>query len=165
MSNFFVERLLHALGSKGYDNICRRSVQTAVLYEAHRCIADKIPTMRPFQRKIAFFDQARALLEATGLTQQQQLEVMWRTGTSKEALNPETAWKRFKLIEKELEKISEKVKPLCKIGKSHDDVMKEYVSLQFVSTQMKNARAGSGNQSSVECLNSCFYMITIVFDT
>ena len=126
--------LLHALGSNGYDNVCRRSVQTAVLYEAHRCIADKIPTMRPFQRKIAFFDQARALLEATGLTPQQQLEVMWRTGTSKEALNPETAWKRFKLVEKELEKISEKVKPLCKVGKSHDDVMKEYIYLQFVST-------------------------------
>lgn len=130
----FVARLMQALGGRGYDSVHRRSVQTVVLYEAHRCIADNLATMRPFQRKIAVFDQAQALLEATNLSPQQRAEVMWRTATSKESLNPQTAWKRVKLIDKELEKICEKVKPLCKDGKSHDDVVNEYVTLQFVST-------------------------------
>jgi hypothetical protein len=142
---------MQTLGEKGYDNASRRSVQTAILYEAHRCIADKLPTMRPFQRKIAFFDQARALLEATALSPQQQSEIMWRTGTSKESLNSETAWKRLKLVEKELENISEKVKPLCKDGKSHDDVVDEFVVQQFVSVLLMDAR-GRCDAKTRECL-------------
>lgn len=129
----FVDRLKSALGGHDYDTSLRRSVQTAVLYEAHRCIADKMPSMRPFQRKVAFYDQAKALLEATGFQPHQQIEIMWRTGTSKEPLTPESAWKRVRLVEKELEKIRDKVKPLCEEGKSHDDIVNEFIQQQFVS--------------------------------
>jgi len=129
----FTERLKAALGHQGYDSSVRRSVQTALLYEAYRCIADKIPSMRPFQRKAAFYDQAQALLEATDFLPHHQIEIMWRTGTSKETLTPETAWKRVRLVEKELEKIREKVKPLCAEHKSHDTIVNEYIQQQFVS--------------------------------
>lgn len=89
--------------------------------------------MRPFQRKIAFYDQVTALLEATGLSEQDRIQVLWRTGTSQEALTPTTAWKRMKLVEKEVDKIREKIRPLCKPGKSHKAIMKEFIQLQFVS--------------------------------
>lgn len=129
----FVDRLKSALGGVSYDPTKRRSVQSAILYEAYRCIEDKLPSMKPFQRKIAFYDQARALLEATGFAPQDQIEIMWRTATSREALTPDSAWKRVRLVEKEVERIRDKVKPLCEEGKSHDDVIKEFIQQQFVS--------------------------------
>lgn len=79
----FQERLKHAIGARGYEHCMRRSVQTVILFEAHRCISDKLPSLRPFQRKLAFFDQAMALLEGTNLLPHQKDEVMWRTGTSR----------------------------------------------------------------------------------
>jgi hypothetical protein len=129
----FVQRLKEALGDRGYQSYARRSVQTAILYEANRCLSDQLPSMRPFQRKLAFYDQAKALLEATGFSPQQQTEIMWRTGTSREVLNPDSAWKRAKLVEKELEKIREKVKPLCMDGKTHNEIVDEYIQQQYVS--------------------------------
>ena len=129
----FVQRLKDALGDRGYQSYARRSVQTAILYEANRCLGDQLPSMRPFQRKLAFYDQAKALLEATGFSPQQQTEIMWRTGTSREVLNPDSAWKRAKLVEKELEKIRDKVKPLCVDGKTHNEIIDEYIQQQYVS--------------------------------
>ncbi len=129
----FVERLKEALGERGYESYTRRSVQTAILFEALRCLCDQLPAMRPFQRKLAFYDQAKALLGATGFSSQQQTEIMWRTGTSREVLNPESAWKRAKLVEKEVEKIRDKVKPLCGVGKSHHAIVDEYIQQQYVS--------------------------------
>jgi len=127
----FQERLKQAIGARGYEQSMRRSVQTVILYEAHRCIADKLPSLRPFQRKLAFFDQAMALVEGAGFLPHQREEIMWRTGTSREPMQPETAWKRMKLIEKEVEKVAEKARPLCVIGKSHDDVCNEFIQQQY----------------------------------
>lgn len=127
----FVQRLKDALGDRGYQSYARRSVQTAILYEANRCLCDQLPSMRPFQRKLAFYDQAKALLESTGFSSQQQTEIMWRTGTSREVLNPDSAWKRAKLVEKELEKIRDKVKPLCVDGKTHNEIIDEYIQQQY----------------------------------
>lgn len=142
----FVERLKQALGDRGYESYTRRSIQTAILYEAHRCLCDQLSSMRPFQRKLAFYDQAKALLEATGFSSQQQTEIMWRTGTSREVLNPDSAWKRAKLVEKELDKIRDKVKPLCVDGKSHHDIVDEYIQQQYVSGTLVLVSA---------CTNSC----------
>ena len=89
----FQERFKQALGPRGYEQCMRRSVQTVILYEAHRCIASRLSSLRPFQRKLAFFDQALALLAQSDLLPHQREEVMWRTGTSKESMQPETAWK------------------------------------------------------------------------
>jgi hypothetical protein len=87
--------------------------------------------LRPFQRKLAFWDQALAIMEATDIRAHQKEEIMWRTGTSKEAMQPETAWKRMKLIEKEVEKVAAKVLPICGPGKNHEDVVAEYIQEQF----------------------------------
>lgn len=129
----FQDRFKQTIGERGYETSMRRSIQTVILYEAHRCIANRLPSMRPFQRKLAFFDQVQALVDATGFMPHQRQEIMWRTGTSKEAMNAETAWKRLKLIEKEIEKLQEKIKPLCEDGRGHDEIMNSFVQQQFVS--------------------------------
>ena len=49
-------------------------------------------------------------------------------------MQPDTAWKRMKLIEKEVEKLIEKIKPLCVDGKSHEDVCRDYIRQQYVSS-------------------------------
>ena len=89
--------------------------------------------MRPFQRKLAFFDQANALVEATEMLPHQKEEIMWRTGTSKEPMQPDTAWKRMKLIEKEIKALAEKIKPLWVEDKNHEDVCNEFIQQQYVS--------------------------------
>lgn len=132
----FMDRFKLAIGERGYEPAMRRSIQTVVLYEAHRCIASRMPSMRPFQRKVAFFDQAKAILEATGFMPHQQEEIMWRTGTSKEAMNAETGWKRLKLIEKEINSLRARIRPFCEEGKSHDDVVNQYIQQQFVSVHV-----------------------------
>ena len=121
------------MGPRGYENCMRRSVQTVVLYEAHRCIADRLSSLRPFQRKLAFWDQAMALVDAIDLLPHQKDEIMWRTGTSKEPMQPETAWKRMKLIEKEIEKIQEKIRPLVSEERTHKETCDLYVQQQYVS--------------------------------
>jgi hypothetical protein len=130
----FQEKLKEAIGEKGYDNGMRRSVQTVILYEANRMIKDKLNALRPFQRKLAFFDQALALVdELDCLPSPHREEVLWRTASSKEQMEAETAWKRMKMIEKDVEKMAEKIKPLCTSGKGHDEVCSEYVQKLYVS--------------------------------
>lgn len=129
----FQARLKEVIGPRGYENSMRRSVQSVILYEAHRCIADRLPSLRPFQRKLAFWDQCVALVQTIDLLPHQRDEIMWRTGTSKEHMQPETAWKRMKLIEKELEKLKEKVEPFCDGRKSHTEVCDAFIQEQFVS--------------------------------
>lgn len=110
----------------------RRSVQSVILYEARRCISNQLPSLRPFQRRIAFWDQAVALIKQSDLLPHHREEIMWRTGTSKALMEPETAWKRMKIIEKELEKlINEKVKPCYREGMAHDQLCKEFIQRVF----------------------------------
>lgn len=120
-------------GPQGYENCMRRSLQTIVLYEANRCISSALPTLRPFQRKLAYLDMANALVDSLAcLMPHQKAEVLWRTGTSKEPMNPETAWKRRKLLNKELDNIKDAITPLL-TGRSHDEAIDAYIQLQFVS--------------------------------
>eukprot|EP00980_Cylindrotheca_fusiformis_P012898 scaffold3211_cov120-Cylindrotheca_fusiformis.AAC.6 len=128
----FQERFKEALGPRGYESCMRRSVQTVILYEAYRCIGTKLLTLRPFQRKIALWDQAVALVKQSDLLPHQREEVLWRTGTSKALLDSDTAWKRLKVSEKELDKlVNEKVKPIYKIGQTHEELCKEFIQKQF----------------------------------
>lgn len=128
------DRLIRVLGPRGFENSLRRPIQTIVLYEANRCVGPLIPSLRPFQRKIAYWDMANALVNSlTFLMPHQKVEVMWRTATSKEPMNPETAWKRRKLLNKEMEKIASEVRPLMVEGKSHDEAVDLYIQQQFES--------------------------------
>jgi len=128
------EARLNALfGAQGYENCMRRSLQTIILYEANRCISSALSSLRPFQRKLAYIDMANALVDSLeGLLSHQKAEVLWRTGTSKEPMNAETAWKRRKLLNKELENIRAAVSPLLP-NRTHDQAIDAYVQVQFES--------------------------------
>ena len=85
----------------------------AILYEAKRCVAGRLPSLRPFQRKAAFMGQAFALLDSLDfLYPHQKAEILWRTASSKEQLDAEVAWKRAKCVEKELDDLAEKSRHL-----------------------------------------------------
>jgi len=145
----FHERLHLAISEYGgeYDPVMRRSFQTVLMFEANRCLKDKLPALRPFQRKLAVFDQARFLLEEisgetslVGLkTRAKQEEIMWRTGTSKEPLNPETMWSRATRLTKDVEKVADQVREFIKekladsnnktvkASSTHEDVYRLFV--------------------------------------
>lgn len=116
------DRLKAAIGPRGYENCMRRSLQTVILYEAKRCIAHRLSSLRPFQRKAAYMDQANALLESLDfLYPHQKTEVLWRTASSKETLDSEIAWKREKGIEKSFLELSKKIKGFMPKAKTHND--------------------------------------------
>lgn len=133
----FHERLHQAISEYGgeYDPVMRRSFQTVLMFEANRCLKDKLPALRPFQRKLAVFDQAKFLLDEisgetslVGLkTRARQEEIMWRTGTSKESLNPESMWSRATRLTKDVEKVAEQVREFIKdkLADSNDKKIKE----------------------------------------
>lgn len=130
----FLDRFKQAVGVRGYEPNLRRSIQTVLLYEANRCIESRLKDMRPFQRKLALYDQLTALVEMIDFfLPHHKEEVMWRTGTSKEAMTADVAWKRMKLIEKELESVRYKIEPLWSSDKTHEMVMNEFIQKQFVS--------------------------------
>ena len=113
----------------------RRSIQSAVIFEAYRSLEDQLPTMRPFQRKVAVLDQAKALVDAMGadvVPPHQRVEILWRTMSSKEHLDSEAIWKRAKTIEKELKLLAERIQPHWAPGKEHSETVNEYVQRQYV---------------------------------
>ena len=96
----------------------------AILYEAKRCVAGRLPSLRPFQRKAAFMGQAFALLDSLDfLYPHQKAEILWRTASSKEQLDAEVAWKRAKCVEKELDDLAEKVKTFVPQAKTHNEAV------------------------------------------
>ena len=118
----WLERLKSVLGPRGYENGMRRSMQSVILFEARRCVEPRLSSLRPFQRKLAFMDQALALIDSLDfLYPQQKEEILWRTATSKEALSPDIAWKRQQLIGKELKRLAELVRPFVGKGRSHEE--------------------------------------------
>mmetsp|Transcript_25036 Transcript_25036/g.54900 ORF Transcript_25036/g.54900 Transcript_25036/m.54900 type:complete len:387 (+) Transcript_25036:162-1322(+) len=139
----FAQRLQEALSEYGgvYDPVMRRSFQTVLMFEANRCLKDKLPTLRPFQRKLAVFDQAKYLLEEisgesslVGLdTQGKREEIMWRTGTSREPLNPESMWSRASRLSKDVEKVAEQVEEFMKGNtkitstSTHEEIYRSFV--------------------------------------
>jgi hypothetical protein len=128
----FQERLIVALGPRGYDSCMRRSLQTVICYEAKRCVEPRFPALRPFQRKAAHLDQMYALVESLPFLQpHQKVEIMWRTGSSKEPLDPEISWKRAKGIEKELLTLAKAIKPLMQQGKSHNETVDALVQCLY----------------------------------
>lgn len=68
-------------------------------------------------------------------------------------MQPDTAWKRMKLIEKEVEKLIEKIKPLCVDGKSHEDVCRDYIRQQYVSS-LDGASAAFSSMTAQQTLFS-----------
>lgn len=148
----FQDRLKQLVGPKGYEPVMRRSIQTVVMFEAQRCIQEKLPSLRPFQRKIAHFNQLLALLETLDfIPANLRKEVLWRTGTSKEAMNNEIAWKRSRTIEKELSKLaSSKIRPLVDEGMSHAQACDAIVQEQYENTVKESKSSGADEMVSNE---------------
>ncbi|KAL3913681.1 MAG: hypothetical protein SGARI_000533 [Bacillariaceae sp.] len=63
---------------------------------------------------MALYDQATHLVNTFDLMPHQRAEVFWRTGTSKEALNPDTMWRRANNVVKEVEKLAEQMEAFSK---------------------------------------------------
>jgi len=119
--------------SLSFYHSIRRCIQSAVIFEAYRSLQDQLPSMRPFQRKLAVLDQAKALTEAiTDLQPHQRTEILWRTMSSKEDMNHEVIWKRAKVIEKELEDLALRIGDFCTPEKNHTDTVNDYVQNQYV---------------------------------
>lgn len=118
------DRLKAAIGPRGFENCMRRSLQSVLLYEAKRCVAHRLPSLRPFQRKAAYMDQALALLDSLDfLYPHQKSEVLWRTASSKDHLDADIAWKREKGIEKEMAILSKKIKSFVGKALTHDEAV------------------------------------------
>ena len=136
----FNERLNRLVGPRGYDVSLRRSIQSVILYEANRCLADlearrlaeHLPGLRAFQRKVVLWETAKNILDATDLLPHQKEEIMWRTGTSKQPLGHETAWKRAKMTDKELVTLADRIRPFQIAGRSSDEALDAYIQSQYV---------------------------------
>ena len=76
---------------------------------------------------------ANALVESlTTILPHHKAEILWRTGTSKEPMNADTAWKRRKLLNKEIDNIKEGVTALV-AGRTPDEAVDQFIQQQFVS--------------------------------
>jgi hypothetical protein len=135
------ERLKVAIGPRGYSNCMRRSVQSVVLYEAKRCMEPKAATLRPFQRKSAHVDQMIALLEScTFLSPYHKEEIMYRTGSSKEPVDPEVAWKRARSVDTAMANLAKLVTPLITAGKTHNETVDMLVQSFYESSSPPPAK-------------------------
>jgi hypothetical protein len=137
-NNTWMERMRLALCSTNnggrYEPVMRRSLQTCLLYEAKRVVDANYQDLRPFQRKLAFYDVLHALVDSICFLPlpQMRAELLWRTATSKVPLDADVAWKRAKLIEKEMARLAQEVKPLVVAGRSHAESVTMLVQQLFV---------------------------------
>jgi hypothetical protein len=61
----------------------------------------------------------------------QKTEILWRTATSRELMKPDVAWKRVKLIEKELKALAKEAENFEIPGRSHQDLCNMVVRSLF----------------------------------
>lgn len=123
----FQVRVKSAIKDGRYLPSMRRSIQTLVLYEADRCLKHRYSSLRPFQRKYALLATTIDLLGTLDfLNDYQRQEIMFRTNASKEPLTMDLAWRRMKLIQREVNqaiipKAKELVEDEGNSNKSHDE--------------------------------------------
>ena len=129
----------------------RRSVQTIVLYEADRCLKAQYKLLRPFQRKIALHDAATDLARTLDwIPGGHKSEVMFRTATGKKPLSPDLAWRRMKLIDRDIAKtIIPGVRPFMGPGVTHQAACDAYIQSQF-NLISKSKVDGDGGENAKE---------------
>eukprot|EP00542_Grammatophora_oceanica_P011753 CAMPEP_0194046498 /NCGR_PEP_ID=MMETSP0009_2-20130614/21305_1 /TAXON_ID=210454 /ORGANISM="Grammatophora oceanica, Strain CCMP 410" /LENGTH=388 /DNA_ID=CAMNT_0038691813 /DNA_START=251 /DNA_END=1417 /DNA_ORIENTATION=+ len=138
-----------------YKNFMRRSLQAVVLYETQRCCKDRLPALRPFQRKIAFFDMAKALVctlgsDDTFLTSEQQAQILWRNNASQELMDENNCWNRRKMILQEMENINKDMKELMQAGRTQEEALKEYLQQKFTRKQEEVSSNGAGTDDKTK---------------
>mmetsp|Transcript_16369 Transcript_16369/g.37875 ORF Transcript_16369/g.37875 Transcript_16369/m.37875 type:complete len:354 (+) Transcript_16369:371-1432(+) len=98
----FKTRVTRVCGGSYRQNM-RRSLQSLALYEADRCLASKYSGLRPFQRKFALLAATKDILGTLEwLNPSEREEVMYRTNSSKDDLPPDLAWRRMKVVSREI---------------------------------------------------------------
>jgi hypothetical protein len=150
MTAAWVDRVRAALEPTGYyhDNKFRKSLQTAVLYEALRSVnASSANHLKSYERKYALLQQAELVLDELVqghvMTPPQRDEVLWKTASSRQVLDAPTAWKRVKAIERELNALALQVRPFltsaeedttaaASASSTHDDAVDQMVRAQYV---------------------------------
>jgi hypothetical protein len=129
----WLERVTDLMGPKGYDDSMRRSLQTVIFIEAKRGITPLLTEMRASHRKLAFLEQARAVLDSCDfLRPDQKPTVLWRTASSQEIVSDEMAWKRVQTVEKELQRLASLLGPYIQSGRSHQEAVDLLVKKMLV---------------------------------
>ena len=111
-------------------------MQTVVLKEAQRCIAPRVPRLRPFQKRALLMSMVYSILgEIDFMTPREKEAVLWKTQTSQEQLDPVTAWKRCKIIARDLDKLIRLMPRYMAPGRPHHVSVDMLVQALFVSLQ------------------------------
>jgi len=128
------DRLKLIIGPDGYEPYMRRSMQTVVLYEAKRCIKPRIARLRPFQKRALLMSMMYSILrEIDFMSPSDKEAVLWKTQRSQEQLDPVTAWKRCKIIERDLGKLLKMMPQYMQLARSHQMAVNLMVQDLFVS--------------------------------
>ena len=128
----FSSRLMELLGGR-YSPAMRRSIQTVVLYEADRCLRERYSALRLFQRKIALYDAASDIINTlVFIPPYHRIEIMFRTASGKVPLSPDLAWRRMKLIDREIQKtIVPKIRPFLDPERGHRECCNDFIQAQY----------------------------------
>ena len=132
--NGWQERLKRIIGPTGYQPYMRRSMHTIVLYEAKRCITPRLSRLRPFQKRALLLSMVHNVLwEIDFMTAADKESVLWKTQRSREQLDAVTAWKRCKLIQRDLDKLLLEIPRYMAPMRPHSVAVEMMVQAMFVS--------------------------------
>ena len=132
--NGWQERLKRIIGPTGYQPYMRRSMQTIVLYEAKRCITPRLSRLRPFQKRALLLSMVHNVLwEIDFMTAADKESVLWKTQRSREQLDAVTAWKRCKIIQRDLDKLLLEIPRYMAPMRPHSVAVEMMVQAMFVS--------------------------------
>ena len=110
-------------------------MQTVVLYEAQRCIAPRVSRLRPFQKRALLMSMVYNILsEIDFMTPGDKEAVLWKTQRSQEQLDPVTAWKRCRIIERDLSKLLRQMPRYMSPDRPHGVAVDMLVQAIFVSS-------------------------------
>lgn len=122
------------VGPMGYQSYMRRSMQTVLLYEAKRCILPRISRLRPFQKRVLLMTMTYNILRDIDiLTPSEKEAVLWKTQRSQQQLDPVTAWKRCKIIERDLGKLCQQLAQYVEASRTHQQSVNLLVQHLYVS--------------------------------
>lgn len=127
----------------------------------------RYPQLRPFQKKYALITTTVDLLNTLDfLNDYHRQEIMFRTNASKEPLGPDLAWRRMKLLTREinqtiLPKAKEMIENDENSEKSHDEICALVLQRMFVSSFRLIDKAGCSllQYASILPIQSLLYSI------
>jgi hypothetical protein len=140
MTNTFLERLHQAIGFR-YEPWMRRSLQTAILYEAKRIAESLLGSTAasrarpsPQVRNDVLITQARALIQSLSFVDaEQRQEILWKTATSQEPVDGDNAWKRLQLLDRQVPDLVVQLVPHVDPTKSQNEMVDALATNLFVS--------------------------------